>query len=1372
MQTFANQFRFDEYDYPVDSKHDAVYIPRSNFDTLLWSMVTVFQILTGENWNVVMQDGWRSTGWSAVTYFVSLVVLGNFTVLNLFLAILLGNFEESSDDERKDARKEMKKKSRVTPVQTWRPEREGGNTLNYPEDERAIPHHVHAHSMTSMGKSRREGSASPSKIFQDQSFSSMRMSSARKDIPSKLTDRSLLIFTLENPIRKASTLTITHPHFDNVSLVLIAVSTVALAIDNPLNPPDSTFVCILSWLDSILTGLFMFEVAVKIIALGFFMDENAYLRNGWNLMDFVITTLAAFSLSEGSTRFKFVKTLRTFRALRPLRMINRNPGLKLVVSSLIASIPQILNVIVVCLLVFTIFSILAVNNLKGKLSSCQGEVFDALSEAQQRLVTYPRLWSNLTDDEQAWFNANSATAYENFSASDQVTSRVICGLLGATWGAAIPQNLNNVLQGCQAFFEMTTTEGWVTIMLAGVDATEIDMQPIPNYREGWTLFFIAFILVGTFFVMQLFVGVVIKNFNKMKEKLDETYLLSNTQREWLIINDSMLNLRPMRKMKAPQDKTRRVLFHLARNHNLEIVVMGCIMLNTMMMALNYFGEGDMYKSAIEYSNYVFAFIFTMEAAVKITGLGRYYWKDSWNIFDFVIVSGSLLGMLYTWIGGSSVGTAAGAVRSFRTGRLFRLVQSAPSLRQLFNTLLITLPSLVNIGGLLFLIFFIYAAMGVQLFAKVEFGDLVTPTANFQTIARAMVTLVRCATGERWNDLMYELSSQDDCVEDPPYNPEMCGFNNTIGCTMLNGCGSPVAYAYLYSFTLLVTFILLNIFIAVILEGFANEKDRADGLLLPHHYENFIEMCHSSNEHRTTPHEVSSTIRPVFLHSAHITRNSGHFDLLIVNIAEFPRSESNEQLKMAKKAPSARSLFRRDTASMSDSPRSNKSDDLRKESHTVTNPSRMESRRGSWMTLFRGLTQQNLTISRTFQKRAYSNADALVASLEVVIVVLSMIQLELSLRSPRWRENRACLGAEGCSTLLDEGSFKIVNALRMGIVVLSLIRAWIRVRYLRNKRSIFMATSEKSIRVRLSYVTPYFVELLFTITIPYPVLEHVVPREHPSIIVCLAVATVIRTVYWRHLLFFPYPIRQKEKVAWFTGNLEFTYREFVLKKVFDDDPITKIVMIYTVTLALASFLLHVVESVYGACAWQLGASTDNAGNVICYNLTWNDSVWVVATAFLSTGYGDLLPRSSAGRVIVSVAIFAMKLVSALFFSIIIKKNKFSTMEARVHSFLFRMELNERKDRIAVMAVQATFRFNKSYKQSLIWHQQDQSRLYFRPLSARLPNEVKKKLYVSRFQASLKDIMKYNTDGDLLNTFTKHIEVITVALGISYARMVSL
>lgn len=909
MQTFANQFRFDDRGYPVGRDVDNAFVPRANFDTLLWSIITVFQvrqpsgglsaactstepcclphhqILTGENWNVVMMDGWRSSGWSAVLYFISLVVLGNFIVLNLFLAILLGNFEESFDDEKKGAQEEMllKKSNRIAPAHSRHlegdPERPTAKHPAGSEHEHTIVQTCH---LTS-GRTRRESAAPTSKIFQDSSTSSQRGVSDRKEIPDRLTKRSLMIFSLRNPIRKFAMQLIAHPQFDNVSLLLVAVSTVALALDNPLNTPDSTFVYILSWLDIILTGLFVFEVGVKVIALGFVLDTNTYLRNGWNVIDFVITGLAAFSLSEGSTRFKFVKTLRTFRALRPLRVINRNPGLKLVVNSLIASIPQIVNVIVVCLLVFTIFSILAVNNLKGRLYSCRGDAFDALSTAQQDLVTHPRLWRNLTSDEQTWFNTSASQLYQSISASENLTSRVVCGLLSAEWGRTIHQSFDNVLLGCQAFFEVTTTEGWMTIMLAGVDATEIDMQPIPNYREGWAFFFVAFILVGTFFVMQLFVGVVIENFNKMKEKLDGTYLLSSTQREWLVINEAMLNLRPVRKLRTPRDKLRRWCFHLARNQTVEIVVMGCIMLNTAVMAMHYFGEDEMYRLAIEYASFTFVCLFALEAAVKIAGLGKYYWKDSWNVFDFVIVTGSLLGIFFVWAGGSASGLIDVVARSFRAGRLFRLVQLAPSLRQLFNTFIITLPSLVNIGGLLFLVFFIYAAMGVQLFAKVKFGELVTETTNFQTIARAMVTLardfgwyviclakqssrvcnvlrfhqVRCATGERWNDLMFELASEDDCVEDPPYDPAMCGFNNTAGCVSLNGCGSSAAFLYMYSFTLLVSFILLNIFIAVILEGFAKEKDRMDGLLLPHNVR--LTSCSSSCEPRELTQAVNARV---------------------------------------------------------------------------------------------------------------------------------------------------------------------------------------------------------------------------------------------------------------------------------------------------------------------------------------------------------------------------------------------------------------------------------------------------------------------------------------------------------------------------------
>ncbi|DBA00730.1 TPA: hypothetical protein N0F65_001201 [Lagenidium giganteum] len=1461
MQTFANQFCFDGTGYPTNQTDPEAVIPRANFDTLLWSLVTVFQVLTGENWNEVLYDGWRSTGWSAVLYFVSLVVMGNFILLNLFLAILLGNFEESSDEDKTKERELVRKKSRVAPTSSRHSER----SRHSHKSELS-----HNKSMLVSGKSRRDGA---SKMFGGEGREPSRMAGDGTTFGRKLPSRSLYVFTLNNPVRKFAISTINHPLFDGLSLFLIVVSTLALAIDNPLNPPQSLSTTVLGWLDSVLTVLFLAEVTIKIIAMGFVFGEGAYMRSNWNVMDFCITTLAAFSMGEGSTRFKFVKTLRTFRALRPLRMIHRNPGLKLVVSSLIAAIPQILNVMVVCLLVFTIFSILAVNNFKGKLYSCQGPIFDSLSAAQQLLITNPREWSDLTSTEQSWFNISTAQLYNNQTISS-LTSNVLCQYLNATWSQTIPQSFDNVLLGVEAFFQITTTEGWVDMMIAGVDATDVDMQPIQNNHEEWAFFFVAFILIGNFFVMQLFIGVVIENFNRMKEKLDGTYLLTTTQREWLLINDMMLNLRPLRKFKIPSNRVRRLCYRIARNPNLDSAMMGCIILNTALMAMHYFGEEDLYQWAIDCSNYCFALIFTVEAFVKIMGLGRYYWRDSWNVFDFIIWVGSFLGMLYQWVGGSSVGTTATAVRSFRVGRLFRLVHSAPYLRQLFNTLLLTMPSLVNIGGLLFLVFFIYAAMGVQLFAKVKPGELVTDTANFQSISLALTTLVRCATGEGWNALMYELASTDDCVPDPPYDENMCGFKNSDSCEQLTGCGSSVAFVYFYSFTLLVTFILLNIFIAVILEGFADEKDRANGLLQPQHYENFISSWAVFDPDATgfmewhylprilellePPMGFGKGSRPTlmemnefisFLDLPIFRGNKIFFNDLARRIGKFVVDELSEEplqalpssinmeqrwrrylvhrkvrksdlshhrvnqfraalvLHDAVKAVSFQqdlkakvqrfaNALRRHRDVMEKRQQRQLQQDLAKKSAgssrnlkvdrvrsagvsdatsavaSTSEVNRKQSKAGriNWASLFRLLvpTQQQNSLTRNFQKNPTLNADTIVAALEFLIIGLSVIQLELSFRSPRWRENRYCSQLENCNTLMPE-DFDVANGLRVAIALLSLVRAWVRLCSLFKRKEAYTYHG-KNLFCKIAAMKTYVLEVAFTVIIPYPWLESFTSRDNPHALVILSAAVGFRSVCWRHLMYFPYPIREKVKVVNFSGNLEFTYREFVMKKVLDDDPLKKILTVYSVVTLICSFLLRVLDTINGECVAP--KSLINAVVVECEELVWKDSMWLVITTYLTIGYGDITPSTRGGKALLAISAFLMVCLNAMFYSIINKKSQFSTMEARVHAFLFRMALYRKKDISAVMAVQASFRFAKSYRRSLVWHQREGAKVFYRPLSARLPNEVKKKLVVAHFQASLKQIMKYNTDGDPLNSFTRHIEVITASLGIALIDMVAL
>ena len=134
------------------------------------------------------------------------------------------------------------------------------------------------------------------------------------------------------------------------------------------------------------------------------------------------------------------------------------------------------------------------------------------------------------------------------------TSKAVCEALGALWEPVLSQHFDNVFAAMGSLFEMTTTEGWVDVMYAGIDATDIDMQPIRDHHVGWSVFFIFYMVVGSFFVMNLFVGIVIDNFNNMKNKVggDSGLLMSASQMQWVKTQETLLKIRPQSKLKPPR----------------------------------------------------------------------------------------------------------------------------------------------------------------------------------------------------------------------------------------------------------------------------------------------------------------------------------------------------------------------------------------------------------------------------------------------------------------------------------------------------------------------------------------------------------------------------------------------------------------------------------------------------------------------------------------------------------------------------------------------------------------------------------------------------------------------------------------------------
>lgn len=203
--------------------------------------------------------------------------------------------------------------------------------------------------------------------------------------PLTVTGRSLWLMSPENPIRKCSVNIVGQEDFDNVILFLIVFSTFMLVLESPLNDPKSKMADNLFYIDIVVTALFTIELVLKVIVLGFLLNgKDSYIRNPWNIMDFMIVAFSLISISfrDAGSSVSAIKTFRMLRVLRPLRMISRNQGLKIAVNSLINSVPYIRDVIVVSFLFLLLFAILCVNFYKGTFYTCQvsSDILDSLPE--------------------------------------------------------------------------------------------------------------------------------------------------------------------------------------------------------------------------------------------------------------------------------------------------------------------------------------------------------------------------------------------------------------------------------------------------------------------------------------------------------------------------------------------------------------------------------------------------------------------------------------------------------------------------------------------------------------------------------------------------------------------------------------------------------------------------------------------------------------------------------------------------------------------------------------------------------------------------------------------------------------------------------
>jgi voltage-gated sodium channel len=224
---------------------------------------------------------------------------------------------------------------------------------------------------------------------------------------------------------------------------------------------------------------------------------------------------------------------------------------------------------------------------------------------------------------------------------------------------------------------------------------------------------------------------------------------------------------------------------LVAHHSFEKLIIGLILLNAAVLGLETSPTVVLnFGGLLEFANQAILAVFMFEVVAKITavapGYGRYF-KDGWNIFDFSVVALSLI---------PATGQFAMIARLARLLRVARLMSTVPELRLIVTTLVRSIPSMGHVLMLMSVIFYIYAVLGYHLFHAHNpelWGDL----------GISLLTLFRVVTLEDWTDVMYNAMEMN-----------------------------PMAWTYFVSFVVMGTFVVINLFIAVVLNNLDEAKQEA------------------------------------------------------------------------------------------------------------------------------------------------------------------------------------------------------------------------------------------------------------------------------------------------------------------------------------------------------------------------------------------------------------------------------------------------------------------------------------------------------------------------------------------------------------------
>uniref|UniRef100_A0A8D2KTM5 Voltage-dependent R-type calcium channel subunit alpha n=1 Tax=Varanus komodoensis TaxID=61221 RepID=A0A8D2KTM5_VARKO len=612
---------------------------------------------------------------------------------------------------------------------------------------------------------------------------------------------SMFIFSTTNPIRRACHYIVNLRYFEMCILLVIAASSIALAAEDPVLT-NSERNKVLRYFDYVFTGVFTFEMVIKMIDQGLILQDGSYFRDLWNILDFIVVVgaLMAFALATNKGRdIKTIKSLRVLRVLRPLKTIKRLPKLKAVFDCVVTSLKNVFNILIVYKLFMFIFAVIAVQLFKGKFFYCT----DSSKDTEKDCI------GNYVDHEK---NKMEVKCRE--------------------WKRH-EFHYDNIIWALLTLFTVSTGEGWPQVLQHSVDVTEEDRGPSRSNRMEMSIFYVVYFVVFPFFFVNIFVALIIITFQEQGDKMMEECSLEKNERACI---DFAISAKPLtRYMPQNRHTFQYRVWHFVVSPSFEYTIMAMIALNTVVLMMKYYSAPYTYELALKYLNIAFTMVFSLECVLKIIAFGFLnYFRDTWNIFDFITVIGSITEIILT--DSKLVNTSSfnmSFLKLFRAARLIKLLRQGYTIRILLWTFVQSFKALPYVCLLIAMLFFIYAIIGMQVFGNIrlEEDSHINRHNNFRSFLGSLMLLFRSATGEAWQEIMLSCLEGKGCERDT---------TATSGQNVNERCGTDLAYVYFVSFIFFCSFLMLNLFVAVIMDNF-EYLTRDSSILGPHHLDEFVRI---------------------------------------------------------------------------------------------------------------------------------------------------------------------------------------------------------------------------------------------------------------------------------------------------------------------------------------------------------------------------------------------------------------------------------------------------------------------------------------------------------------------------------------------------